>query len=164
MQVVASLDTAVGVAAWRGWAYLKGPLQSQLSQRLQREVRFGDRFSLKLLRSLRLSTDALHVGPPQGPQADPALGGDLVDANDAWVQLPYATVFRLMKPDSDEPPRIASLRFGRVEAALKRLADGRANWSLGPPKQSDPSRPSPELPVVDELVVSNGHFMLHDEV
>src|SRR5258706_15060660 len=86
--IVAVVVAGIGIAEWRGWPFLKGPMESRLSQRLQREVRFGDRFALRLFGSLRLATDALRVGPPQGPQADPALGGDLVDANEAWLQVP----------------------------------------------------------------------------
>ena len=160
--IVAALVVAVGLAEWRGWPFLKGPLESRLSQRLQREVRFGDDFALKLFGSVRLRTSALRVGPPQGNAADPALGGDLVNANDAWLQFPYATLIGLMK-GREEPPHIVSLRVGRVEAALKRLADGRANWALAPAKSNAPHKPV-EMPDVDELVVGNGHVVYDDAV
>ncbi|HEV7913071.1 MAG TPA: AsmA family protein [Albitalea sp.] len=162
--IVAALIVGIGLCEWRGWPFLKNPLESRLSQRLQREVRFGDQFALKLLGSIRLKTDSLRIGPPQGPQADPALAGDLANATDAWLEVPYATVRRLMSADpGDEPLHIRSLRFGRVDASLKRLADGRANWTFTPAKR-DPKQASLDLPEFDELVVTGGHIALHDEL
>jgi hypothetical protein len=48
---------------------------------------------LKLFGSLRLSTGACASGRRRGPAADPALAGDLVDAKDARLQVPYSTIF-----------------------------------------------------------------------
>jgi uncharacterized protein involved in outer membrane biogenesis len=159
--ILAVLVAAVGVAEWRGWPFLKGPLESRLAERLQRDVRLGDEFALKLFGSLRLKTNALHVGPPRGPDADPALGGDLVDASDAWLEVPYSTVRALMKHDSEQAPRITAIRVGRAEASLKRLPDGRANWQFAPPRKA-PSGPPVQFPEVDELVVQNGHIVVQD--
>jgi uncharacterized protein involved in outer membrane biogenesis len=163
LSIVAALVAGVCLAEWRGWPFLKGPIESRLAQRLQREVRLGDDFTLKLFGSVRLKTDALRIGPPRGAGADPAFGGDLVDAHDAWLQVPYSTVFGLMKPDAERAGRITSIRVARAEASLKRLADGRANWQLAPAKR-DPSKPPAELPEVDELVVGNGHIVFDDAI
>jgi len=160
--VLGALAVGVVLAEWAGWPFVKEPLESRLSKRLQREVRFGDTFSLRLFGSLRLQTSALRVGPPRGAQADPQLDGHLVDATDARLHVPYSTVFALMKSEPEGPPRITSLRFGRVDASLKRLADGRANWTLAPAKPPRPEGGATELPEIDELVVSNGHVALRD--
>jgi uncharacterized protein involved in outer membrane biogenesis len=161
--ILAAVVAAACVAEWQGWPFLKGPLQSRLAQRLQRDVHLGDRFALKLFGSLRLSTDTLRIGPPRGPDTDPALGGDLVDARGASVQVPWSTVFGLMKSDNAQVPHIASIRVDRVDAALRRLADGRANWQLAPTLR-DPSKPPAELPQVDELVVANGRILFDDAI
>ena len=163
--IVAAVVVGVGVCEWQGWPFLKGPLESRLNQGLQREVRFGDHFALKLLGSIRLKTDSLRIGPPQGPQADPALVGDLVDASDAWLELPYATARQLLRgDDTGEPLHIRSLRFGRVDASLKRLADGRANWSFAAQKKPAAQQAPFDLPHFDELVISNGRMGLRDDV
>ncbi|HEX6707299.1 MAG TPA: AsmA family protein [Albitalea sp.] len=165
--IVVLLVAAVGVCEWRGWPFLKGPLENQASQRLHREVRFGDAFSLRLLGAIRVATDTLRIGPPQGPLADPAFAGDLVAARDAWLELPYATVRRALRDkdeETSEPLHIRSLRFGQVDASLKRLADGRANWTFGAPPQAGAKAPPLSLPRFDELVVRSGRVGLRDDV
>lgn len=147
-----------------GWPFLKGPAERQLSQRLNRDIAFGDRFSLKLFGSIRLDTSGLRIGPPRDLPAGSPLGGNLVDARDAHLEVPYATVFDLMRERENEPPpRITSLRFGQVDASLKRLADGRANWTMqtGP---RDPKREPMDRPVVDELRLERGHVVYDDAV
>lgn len=146
-----------------GWPFLKGPMQRQLTQRLDRPVTFGDQFRLTLFRSIRLDTSALRIGPPSGQDAGSPLGGDLVNAQQAHVELPYATVRRLMKGDTSVAPRIASLRFGQVDANVKRLADGQANWTMGRPQAVEAGRYMP-LPAVDELVIRNGHIRFEDAI
>ena len=147
-----------------GWPFLKAPAQNQLSQRMNRDVEFGDRFRLKLFGSIRLDTSGLRVGPPRDLPAGSPLGGDLVNATDAHLELPYGTVLDLMRERENEaPPRIASLRFGQVDAALKRQSDGRANWTLTPPKR-EPAKKQMDMPVVDELVLDKGHIVYDDGV
>jgi len=146
-----------------GWPFLKGPAERQLTQRLQRPVEFGDHFRLKLFRSIRLDTSALRIGPPSGLAADSPLGGDLVNAKDAHLELPYGTVRRLMKADNSEPPLITSLRFGEVDANAKRLADGQANWTLAKPQNGQAPRQF-ELPTIEELIIRNGQVRFDDAI
>ncbi|WP_280156215.1 AsmA family protein [Piscinibacter sp. XHJ-5] len=161
--ILAAAVLAVGACEWAGWPFLKGPIESRLGQRLHREVRFGDEFALKLLGSIRVKTDSLRIGAPQGPQADPALGGDLINAQGAWLDLPYGTVRRMMNPDgANEPVFIRSLRFDRVDASLKRLADGRANWIFTPAARRDPPSAPLAVPHFGELVIANGRIALDD--
>jgi uncharacterized protein involved in outer membrane biogenesis len=162
LAVIAVLLVAGGVCEWRGWPFLAGPLQHSLAKRLQRPVELGDEFQLRLLGSIRLDTDALRIGEPNGLPAGSPLGGNLVDARDAHLQIPYSTVFGLMRSRHDVPLRIASLRFGRLDAAFKRQADGRANWSTASPDKT--SAHSFQMPQFDELVVRNGHVRFEDAV
>jgi len=159
--VIAVAVLAVGACELQGWPFLRRPAQDRLSRQLQRDVQFGDAFRLKLFGSIRLDTDALRIGPPNGLAADAPLGGNLIDAHHVHLALPYSTVWHLMRGRTDEPPHITSLRVGAVEAALKRLPDGRANWTLGAP-HPDSQHTTIELPVVDELVVENGHVLFDD--
>lgn len=147
-----------------GWPFLKGPAQSQLSQRLNRDVEFGERFRLKLFGSIRLDTRGLRIGPPRDLPAGSPLGGDLVNATDAHLELPYGTVSDLLRErEGEAPPRITSLRFGQVDAAFKRQADGRANWNLTPTRP-DAAKKKTDMPVIEELVLERGHIVYDDAV
>jgi len=165
LAIIATVIAGVAVCEWQGWPFLRDPIQTRLTQRLQRPVEFGDSFSVRLLGSIRVSTNALRIGPPAGAGADSPLSGDLVDAKNAWLEVPYSTVMGLMRSEDDAPPRITALRFGEMNASLKRQADGRANWTMVPPKprqSTDPSRSG--LPEIDELVVEKGRLTLRDDV
>ncbi|CAG1012439.1 hypothetical protein BURC_00179 [Burkholderiaceae bacterium] len=161
LAVIAGAVLVVGLCEWQGWPFLKGPVQSRLTQQLQRPVEFGERFKLKLFGSIRLDTDALRVGAPRDLPAGSPLGGDLVNARDAHLELPYGTVIDLWRGRDEQTPRITSLRFGAVDASLKRQADGRANWTLVAPRPDAPKKPF-ELPQVDELVVQRGQLLYDD--
>lgn len=160
--LVVVLLAGAGLAEWAGWPFLRGPMERQLQQRLQRDVSIGEDFSLRVFGSIRLATDRLRIGPPQGTQAHPAFDAPLVDAGGVRLEVPYATVRRLMNESTrHEPMHIRVLRFERGELSLKRLADGRSNWSFGPPKpQAPPSQFS--LPRFDELVLVNGRIAWDD--
>ena len=146
-----------------GWPFLKGPAQRELTKRLDRPVEFGDTFRLKLFRSIRVDTSALRIGPPSQAAAGSPLAGDLVNAKDAHLELPYATVRQLMHHDNSQPARITSLRFGEVDGALKRTADGQANWTFGAVKP-DSEQKQFELPTLDELVITKGHLLFDDAI
>lgn len=161
--VVAVAAIAVVACEVAGWPFLKNPAQQQLTQRLARPVEFGDEFRLKLFGAIRLDTSALRIGPPEGAEPGSPLAGDLVNARRAHLELPYATVRQLMDKDNEMPPHITSLRFGEVDAALKRLADGRANWTFAT-KPRDPAQKPVEMPTLDELVVERGRIVLDDAV
>jgi len=163
LALIAVIVLGVVICEVQGWPFLKGPAQNTLSKRLDRPVTFGDVFRLKLFGSIRFDTDALRVGEPRGLSAGSPLGGDLVDARDAHVEVPYGTVWQLLRGHADGPPRITALRFGGVDASLKRLADGHANWVLVPGRHDAAPKPV-ELPVVDELVVEKGHVIYDDAV
>lgn len=159
--VLGVLVGGVLVCEWQGWPFLKGPAQRTLTERLQRPMEFGDTFRLKLFGSLRLDTSALRIGPPSGLPADSLLGGDLVNARDAHLDVPYSTLIHLMRKQQDEPLRITSLRFGELNATLKRQADGVANWQFSK-APSDPAHKQFEMPEVDELAVQRGHLVYDD--
>ena len=154
----------VGLAEWAGWPFLRGPLERQLQQRLQRDVSVGQDFSLHLLGSIRLATDRLRIGPPQGAQAHPAFDAPLVDASGVRLELPYGTVRRLMSESTrHEPMHIRVLRFERGQVSLKRLADGRSNWSFGTPAPKEQASQF-SLPRFDELVLVSGRIVWDDAV
>ncbi len=162
--ILAVLAIGIVLCEWVGWPFLKNPLQNSLAQRLQRPVEFGDEFRLKLFGSIRLDASALRIGPPADLAADSPLGGDLVNARNAHLEIPYSTVWQIIrKQDRQRPPRITSLRFDEIDAALKRTADGRANWVFTTPAPEEAKQPA-SLPIVDELVVERGRLVFDDAI
>lgn len=162
--ILAALAVGIVLCELIGWPFLKNPLQNGLAERLQRPVEFGDEFRLKLFGSIRLDASALRIGPPADLAADSPLGGDLVNARNAHLEIPYSTVWQIIrKQDRQRPPRITSLRFDEIDAALKRTADGRANWVFTTPAPEEAKQPTP-LPIVDELVVERGRLVFDDAI
>lgn len=161
LALLAAVVLVFGVCEWQGWPFLKGPAQRSLSERLQRPVDLGEHFRVKLLGSIRLDTDALRIGPPHDLPPNSPLGGDLVNARDAHLEVPYSTVLNLARSRGDEPLRITSLRLGGVDAVLKRQADGRANWTLSGPR-AEGTQQKFDTPVVGELVLRQGHVIFDD--
>ncbi len=153
------LVAGVALCEWKGWPFLQRPLESILAGRLHRQVEFGNPFSLRLLGSIRLDTASLRVGPPGHAGADSPLGGDLVDARDLQLRIPWSTVAGIVG-HSGQAPNIRSLRVGSMNMSLKRLADGTANWTLS---AKAPSK-SNALPQVGELVVGHGRLRVDDAV
>lgn len=151
------LVAAFAVCEWRGWPFLRAPLERTLSQRLDRDVRVGDSFRLKLLGSLRMRSDRLHVGPPRwAPQEG---GGRFFDAQDVSLELPWSTILNVARRKG-QPLHVSSLEVGSFDALLWRRDDGRANWQFTLP-QSDPRKPKTDVEF-GRLLVRNGRLALDD--
>jgi uncharacterized protein involved in outer membrane biogenesis len=142
----------------KGWPFLRGPFERKLSEKLDRDVQIGQGFRLHLLRSVRLNTDTLHLGPPRW--APNERGGRFFDARDAALELPWSTVWNFAVAKKPVPLRVRSLEVGAFDAVLWRRADGRANWQFELPK-ADPDKPKTE-PEFERLVVRNGRLTLDD--
>jgi uncharacterized protein involved in outer membrane biogenesis len=100
--------------------WLRGPLESYLSERSGREVRIGDlKLTLGLNPSVRFRD--LHV-----PNAD--WGGDrpLIDAREAEFTLSLRTLW-------DERRVLSMVTLRDAEVNMEWLADGRRNWRLTNP-------------------------------
>ncbi|TMH13568.1 MAG: AsmA family protein [Betaproteobacteria bacterium] len=160
---LAVIIAALAACEWQGWPFLKRPIERSLTQRMQRPVEFGDRFAMHVLGALRVDTDALRIGPPSWSQG--ASAPDLLRARDAQLVVPYSTLLQLRRADSQQPIHITTLKVGSADANLQRYADGRANWHLMP-AQAAASAPAqdPQLPRIDELVITTGRIALRDEV
>ena len=155
--VLALLLVALLLCEWAGWPFLRHPIERRLAQTLQRDVELGEQFKLHLFRSVRVSTDALRIGPPQGG------GPDLVRAEDARLELPYATVRALRRGERDGPLEVRRLEVGKLALVLLRDADGKANWQLGRRRDAaDTPRGQLDLPEFDALVVREGSVRYDD--
>lgn len=128
--LLAALLVGVGVCEWLRWPFLAGPAERTLSQRLQREVRLGDGFSLRLIGPIRLRTAHLQVANADwaGPAAAPLLAADNVALDLRWRDLLALRDGRAL--------RVQALRADTLSVALERRADGRANWQFAPQRSS----------------------------
>lgn len=157
------LVVVLALCEWLEWPFLRAPLQRLLADRLERPVVIGEAFGLRVFGPLRLRTDRLVIASrADGPALENAAGEarDLFAGQDVALSLPFGSVWRLVT-GSAAPLHINSLDVGAFEAALRRDADGRANWHFGPPTRDRASAP---LPQFARLTVRNGRVALDDAV
>jgi uncharacterized protein involved in outer membrane biogenesis len=167
--LVLLLALAFGLCEWAGWPFLRGPIERKLSETLQRPVSIGDEFELRVLGSIRVSSNIIQIGAAEGapaPEAEPKPEGGFFHASNARVEVPYSTVFALIGGnEQQEPPLIRSFEVERFELALARTKDGKVNWTMG---TKDPAATDEETPIVvprfERLVVQDGHVVVEDEV
>ena len=155
--ILTATIATVAVCEYQGWPFLKGPLERTLSQKLQRRIVLGDQFSLHLLGSVRMSTNALTIGSPGSAP-------DLLNAVNPRLAMPYSTIFGLMGAGPHEPIRITSLELDRMEANLSRDAQGQANWQFAPKSAKPTDSPGMDLPRFDKLVVKAGRLQMQDDL
>ncbi|MBC7702229.1 AsmA family protein [Aquabacterium sp.] len=153
--ILTAIMATVAVCEYQGWPFLKGPLERTLSQKLQRRIVLGDQFALHLLGAIRLRTSALTIGSPGSAP-------DLLNAVNPRLEVPYSTVFGLMRSGPHEPIRITSLELDRMDAALSRDAQGQANWQFSPRSAKTTDSPGLGLPRFDRLVVKAGRLQMQD--
>ncbi|MDF3030148.1 MAG: hypothetical protein K0R03_706 [Moraxellaceae bacterium] len=160
LAVLGALLLAFAVCEAVGWPFLRGPLASQLSTRLQRDVSLDGRFRLHLLGSIRLAVEELRIAGPDWESG--AEGQPFVSARDASLSLPYGTVFGQLRGNG--VLRINRLEVGSIEARLVRDAGGRANWQFE--FQKEENKPEPGQPSVTpeftQLIVHSGRLSLRD--
>lgn len=143
-----------------GWPFLRGPVERRLTAALERPVVLGTGFRVQFLGSLRVSADTLSVAPPawDSGRRDPS---PFVDATDAFLKLPYSTLWNLYRKNP-VAIHVDALRVGDIRARLLREKDGRANWTLLPAASGPAS--DFQVPEFDELVLRSGHIVFDDAV
>ncbi|MED5619009.1 AsmA family protein [Ideonella sp. BN130291] len=153
-----TLVVAFALCEWRGWPFLRQPLQNTLSKRLDRDVQVGQEFDLHLLGALRVRSDSLHVGPPRWAPQGP--NDRFFDAREVFLELPWSTLWNLAVTKEPRPLQVSALEVGSFDAVLWRRADGHANWEFQLPKKKT-DQPA-DLPEFDRLLVRNGRLSLDD--
>ncbi|WP_281915538.1 AsmA family protein [Caldimonas thermodepolymerans] len=161
--MLAALVAGLAACEVLGWPFLRPPLERQLAQRLQREVAIGSDFRLRLLGRLRVHTDQLRIGSPAWA-AEAGQAPDFVQAQGVHLALSYAALLSAWRQHGDEAPplRIQALEVDTIKATLWRLADGRANWQLGPPPPANRPSTRPQVPAFGRLVVGQGRLRYDD--
>lgn len=157
--VVLLLIAAFGVCEARGWPFLRGPFQRTLSEHLDRDLQVGNGFRLHLLGAVKLKTDSLVIGPPRWATAKDAPEDRFFSAHDVTLELPWSTLWHVMRSHEPQPLHVSTLEVGDFDAQLWRRADGRANWEFA--QKKDNAQPA-QMPQFDALLVHNGHLALDD--
>jgi uncharacterized protein involved in outer membrane biogenesis len=163
---LAFLVLAVALCEWLAWPFLRGPLEKALERGLSREVSMGNDFGVRFFGSIRARSDSLVIGPaPDGPHLEGPGGQprNFLQAQGLAVALPYSTVIGLWRPQPDSVPYVRSLDVDRLEMALVRDADGRANWQFGDKPKADPEKEA-ELPDFGRLTVRQAQIHVDDAV
>jgi AsmA family protein len=155
-------------AEWQGWPWLAAPIERAMSTKLGRPLRLHGwpnlpaqtgavaevpaEFSIRFLGGVKLQAAQLELSaPPWGAQTPTLLVTGL------RVQLRYVDLMRAWRGGD---LRLALLQADHVDAALERLADGRASWTLETPPAA-PAHRRP-LPQVDVLLLRDGQASLKD--
>lgn len=152
---------ALGICEWQGWSFLRQPLATQLSAKLQRQVSIGPGFRLHLLGGIDITTDTFSVAPASWQKTTADETGFFA-ARDIHLVLPYRSVLGAIRGDG-EALNIRLLEAGHIEARLIREASGRANWMFGNPLAEKKSHGS-AIPHFSHLIVKAGHLELQDAV
>lgn len=144
----------VGAAALgeiTGWPFLRAPLEALLTQRFERPVRVAAPFRLHLIGAVRVDAGGLWIAAPDGFDVP-----HLVDADEIALTLRYADLLALRESGAI---RIAAIDVGRLDAQLRRRAEGTATWQFG---EAQADRPASPPPTVDHLAVRGGTIELDD--
>ncbi|MEP6504445.1 MAG: AsmA family protein [Betaproteobacteria bacterium] len=163
--VLAALVIAVAVCEVVEWPFLRHPLETRLSQLLDRPVAFGDKFGVRLIGSVRVHTDTLTIGP--GAAGGPALVDeagrtrDFMHASSVKFALGYGALYDQWR-GAGKPLQVRLLDVDGLELNLKRNADGHANWQFGAAQPATPAS-APQMPQFERLNVRNGEVRLVDE-
>lgn len=154
-----ALVVAAGIAEWRGWPFLAGPVERWLTQALERPVRLAPpgaeaerALRVRLLGGLSLQTPHLEIAAPAWSKAP-----HLLRAEDARLRLRYGDLWRMRQ---GERLRIARLDAARLDLQLERPDPQRASWQFRPPAAPDAA--APRLPEFDHLVVAEGSIRYDD--
>ena len=162
---VVLLVVAVCICEAVEWPFLRHPLETKLSQILDRPVAFGDQFGVRLFGSVRAHTDSMTIGPApaNGPTLvdDAGKPRDFMHASNVKLALNYGTLYDQWK-GTGQPLEVKLLDVDGLELNLKRNADGHANWQFGA-AQPATSASSPQLPKFERLNVRNGEVRIVDE-
>ncbi len=138
----------VGVLILFDWNWLKGPLESQISERLGRPFRIHGDLDVDLSLKPTITVEGAELGnAPWGSDRPMAK----VDRVEAKVDL-----LKLFRGDLVLP----EIRVTRPELLLETRPDGPPNWQFGEAKETTAGPPA--LPRIDRLEVSDALIRYHD--
>ena len=152
----------VGVVAWceyRGWPFLKNPVQNFLSQKLGRDVRMeatpkARAFALHLWGEFRLELGRLVLANTSWGKSD-----YLVQAEQATLVLTYGDVWRFLR---GAHLRVEDVLAQSVSLRLERRENGQANWVFDLPQ--DPDKKNSVQVEFANVQIKNGDAHIQDKI
>jgi uncharacterized protein involved in outer membrane biogenesis len=153
------LFSALLLAEWAGWPFLRSPLQQQLQKTLRVPVSLQGPFRLQLLwrPSLAIGKIQLDAAPGVGVER-------LLDAEALLVRWQWR---ELWSHQNGQPWLLREVSARRLQARLVRLADGRNSWSASPsaPREAANASVRDTLPVrVALLQLEDGDILYRDAI
>ena len=133
-----------------GWAYLRKPLASFLSARMERQVEIGTPFRVHLRRSIPIRIGSVFIAAPE------------------WSDQPHFVDIEGLEADLDwgvlvgRDPLLHRLAVARADIRAERDEQGRASWSMGPKDERTPEQAGPVLPVIEQLSIGNAAIAIED--
>lgn len=150
---LAGLLAALLVCEALGWSFLRPLAQREASRRLGTEVTLAAPMRLQLIGQPRLRLGGLRVGAARDSGVP-----FLVDATDVEALWRWRDVWRAMR---GAPLYLVALRAERLEAHLRRDAQGHASWQFKTPDAGKPDADRPP-PRAGWLEVRDGRIHLDD--
>ena len=133
-----------------GWAYLRTPIASYLSARMERRVDLGTPFRIHLRRSVAVRIGSIYIAAPQWSEQPHFADIDGLEADIGWGVL------------FGRQPLLHRLAVGRADIRAERDEQGRASWSMGAKDESDSQAPGPMLPAIEQLSIGTATIVVHD--
>lgn len=146
------LTVAFAVCEWKGWPFLRAPLERFASEQLHRDITIAEPFELHLLGSVRLRVDTLSVSAPEGFDAP-----YFAKIRNGYVQLRYQDLYTLWRTGQLS---IKALEVAELDTRMIRHADGAASWHF----DKDPNEPRKPFPVIEHLIASKGYAEVVDAI
>jgi AsmA family protein len=130
------------------WNWLKGPLESQISERLGRPLRIHGNLDVDLSLQPKITIDDAELGnAPWG--SSPSMAK--VDRVEVTVDLVKLVQGEIVLPE---------VRITQPDLLLETRPDGPPNWQFGGAKEASPGPPA--VPRIDRLEVSDASVRYHD--
>ncbi|HSX93874.1 MAG TPA: AsmA family protein [Hydrogenophaga sp.] len=142
-----------------GWPFLRQPIEAAASRNAAVPVQLRGRFRAHLLWRPRLEVEHLNIASAERFGAP-----HLLDAHGVSLAWRWGDVWRWQR---GERLRLQALRADTLDARLRRLDDGTANWQLGarePRPEEAEAEPLGGLPRFGSLVIGQGRVDWKDPV
>lgn len=163
MAVVLTLSVSEAM----GWPFLRGPLETLLSERLDRLVSLQGPFRLRLVPAPRLEVGRLTVAHPAWADRTRGREAHMVEAVRLSLEVAWGEALSALRSGRWQEVRLTEVTVAALTLDLLRNPAGLANWQLGGPRDGETrpaaEPPSPTLPRIGELNVAAGRLQLLDE-
>ena len=138
----------IGALILFDWNWLKGPIESQVSERLGRPFRIHGDLDVELSLQPRITVERAELGnAPWGSDAPMAK----IDRVEVTVDLLKLVQGEIVLPE---------LRIAQPDLLLETRPDGPPNWQFGEAQETSPGPPA--LPRIGRLEVSDASIRYHD--